>query len=344
MTTLDETAGLELDAEAEARAERLHRESLVIDASGVVAYEPAHFERTTAGSVDVVNHTVARPGQGLAESLAAINTCRRWIDDNADKVGLALSVQDIMDNRNAGRESIILGPQHSEFLGTDLSRLGTFADLGVRIIQLTYQTRNWVGDGCGEPNAGGLSRFGRDLVGEMDRTGVVVDLSHVSIPTSFDAIEAASGPVIFSHAHPSAVTEHIRAKPDDLIRALADKGGVIGLTALSPFTALTPGRWPGLNELRAHFQHLLELVGPDHIGIGFDFDETISYESWLEAKAANPELATEYPYEQRRIRDLQDSSMAMNVTRVLVSLGLDDEAIGKILGLNFLRVFTAVWQ
>ncbi|NED96501.1 hypothetical protein G1H11_14420 [Phytoactinopolyspora alkaliphila] len=344
MTTTDETTALVLDADAEARAQRLHRESLVIDASGVVACEPEHFERTAAGGVDVVNHTVARPGQGLADSLAAINACRRWIDANSGKVRLGLTAQGILDARSEGKESIVLGPQHSEFLGTDLSRVGTFADLGVRVIQLTYQTRNWIGDGCGEPNPGGLSRFGRDVVAEMDRVGVVVDLSHVSHPTSFDAIEAAAGPVILSHAHPAAVTPHVRAKSDDLIKALADKGGVIGLTALSPFNALVPGRWPGLNELRVHFEHLLELVGPDHVGIGFDFDETISYDSWLRSKKANPELATEYSFEQRRIRDLQDSSDALNVTRVLVSIGLDDETIAKILGLNFLRVFAAVWQ
>jgi len=346
MTTVDQNTGsdLGLDEAAEARAERLHRESLVIDCSGVVAYEPEHFERTGAGGVDVVNHTVARPGQGLAESLAEINTCRRWIDANADRIVLARTADDIIQAKERGQESIVLGPQHSEFLGTDLSRLGTFHDLGVRIIQLTYQNRNWVGDGCGEPNPGGLSRFGRDLVAEMDRVGVVVDLSHVSHPTSFDAIELAAGPVILSHAHPAAVTPHVRAKSDDLIKALADKGGVIGLTALSPFTALTPGVWPGLPELRVHFEHVLNVVGADHVGIGFDFDETITYEHWLHAKQTHPEFVTEHTYEQRRIRDLQDSSQALNITRILVSIGLDDESIRKILGLNFLRVFAAVWR
>lgn len=333
-----------LDATQEARAAELHRRSLVIDASGVVAYEPEHFQRTGSGGVNVVNHTVVRPPDGLHACLNQINECRRWIDANSDRIGLALTVDDIEAGFAQGTEQLIFGPQHSEFLQTDLSLLGTFYDLGVRIIQLTYQTRNWVGDGCGEPNPGGLSRFGRDLVSEMNDMGVVIDLSHTSHPTSFDAIKVSEDPVVLTHAHPAAVTPHTRAKSDELLQAVAESGGVIGLTALSPFTSLEKGQWPGLVELGVHFQYMLDLVGVDHVGIGMDFDETITFESWSEAKKRNPEFQTEYTYEQRRIRSLQDSSEIPNVTRLLVSLGLSDEEIQKILGLNFLRVFKEVWR
>lgn len=332
-----------LDEAAERRAQRLHFESLVIDGCGGIKYEPEHFDRLAAGGVNVLSHTVTWPLSGLREAQRDIAFCRRWIHEHRDRGLLVETVADIKDAFATGREAIVLGPQHSEFIERDTGAIATFFDLGIRIMQLTYQTANWIGSGCGEPNPGGLTRFGRDVIRAMHEVGMVVDLSHCSHPTSMDAVEFAEGPVIFSHASVHAVTPHVRTKKDDVIRALAEKGGVIGLTALSVQNELEPNVRPSMDAFARHVDHLLNLVGPDHIGIGLDFHEHRTPETHAAAHKVNPELGSAYRFEQRRIIELSDFPEAPNITRTLVGMGLGDDEITKILGLNFLRVFEEVW-
>lgn len=342
------TAATELgtDEGTVARARELHEASLVINASGVVERADRHFDKARAGGVTALNHTVTIPDVDLEVALNQINLFRRWLDDHQDKGLLCTTVADIYEAKTSAREAIILGPQDSLFLGTQLSRLGTFYDLGVRILQLTYQKRNWVGDGCGEPNPAGLSSFGKALVREMDEMGVLVDLSHCSAPTSYDAIETARGPVVLTHAHPNAVTPHLRAKDDNLLKAIADAGGVVGVTALSAFNRLERGVRPGLAEVIHHIDYLVNLIGEDHVGIGMDYDETNTPEKHAADIARNPELEPnpEFAWDDRRVRHLSDSDQMGNITLALLTLGYSDETITKILGTNFLRVFKQVWR
>jgi membrane dipeptidase len=338
-------ASITLTADLEQRAAQLHKRAIVIDGSSVVKQEPEHFERARDGGVTATNHTVTRPSDDFETAVLAMTSCRQWIAQNSDKGLLATTVADIHEAKVSGREAIIFGPQNTEFIGTDLGKLEAAYVLGVRILQLTYQRQNWVGSGCGERRDGGLSTFGRSLVREMDQLGIVIDLSHCGVETTAQAIEDSSNPVIFSHAHPSAVTPHIRAKSDELIRALAAKGGVIGITALSAFLAdpAEPRLRQGLGAFRRHMAHLLEVVGIDHVAIGLDFDETNTPEKFAADKVAHPELDTGFGWDDKRIHGLTHAGEEGQVTRVLVSLGLDDESVFKILGGNLLRVFQAVW-
>lgn len=323
----------------------LHQRSIVIDASAVVIQSEAHFERITPGGVTATNHTVTFPDLLLEPCLAQVNSFRRWVDANPDRVTLCLTTADIHDAKATGRETIILGPQDTLFLGKSLSLLGTFRDLGVRVLQLTYQKRNWVGDGCGEPNPAGLSSFGRALVAEMNATGVVVDLSHCSRPTSLDAIEVSTQPVVFTHAHPNELTPHIRAKDDDLLRAVAQTGGVIGLTTLSSFTRTAFGVRPTLDDFANHVDHLVDVVGIDHVGIGLDMDETNTPEKHAADIARNPELepVKEFEWDDRRVQGLSRGSHFPNITATLLRRGYSHDDVAKVLGLNFLRVLDAVW-
>ncbi|MEO8511430.1 MAG: membrane dipeptidase [Chloroflexota bacterium] len=337
---------IQLSDEQEQHASRLHAASLVIDGSSVVNNEPGHIERFRAGGVTATNHTVTNPASGTVDALREINTYRRWIDANRENVLLASTVADIRTAKETGREAIIFGPQNTDFLGTDLNLLGTFYDVGVRVMQLTYQRQNAVGSGCGERRDAGLSTFGRELVAEMDAMGIVVDLSHCGAVTAADAIATSRNPVIFSHAHPAAIAPHIRAKDDDLLRALAAGGGVIGITALSAFLydPDKPKERPGLPSFVKHLRYLIDLIGIDHVSIGLDFDETITYEKWEADHKRWPELQPGWSFEERRCRDLTSAAEAGNVTRALVADGFTDDEIQKILGLNLLRVFEQVWQ
>jgi membrane dipeptidase len=338
--------GITLTAEQERRAVALHRSSIVVDCSSVLKQEPSHIERARAGGVTVTNHTVTRVRSDLPQALREINMCRRWIDQNPNDVLLCLGVEDIHEAKRSDREAIVFGPQNTEFLGTDLDFVGTFYDLGVRIMQLTYQRQNWVGSGCGERRDGGLTTFGRKVVSLMDDLGMVVDISHCGHVTGMDAIEHSRNPVLLTHAHPAALSPHVRAKSDDLIKALAARGGVIGLTALSAFNHRPeqPLVRPGLDRWVEHVRYLVDLVGIDHVGIGLDFDETNTPEKWAADHAAQPELKSGWSWEDRRIHDLTHAGEEVNVTRALVWGGFSDAEIEKILGANFLRVFKQVWK
>jgi membrane dipeptidase len=309
------TRGITLNAEQEERARRLHAQAIVIDCSSVVKQEPSHIERARAGGVTATNHTVTRPMSDLPTALAEINSCRRWIDENAADILLATTVADIEAAKRSNREAIIFGPQNTEFIGTDLDILGTAYDLGVRILQLTYQRQNWVASGCGERRDGGLTMFGREFVREMNSLGIVVDVSHCGQTTGADAIEWSTTPVVVSHGHPGRIGPHARAKDDDLLRALAANGGVIGLTAISMFLydPASPGVRPGLHDLARHFEYVIELIGIDHVGIGLDFDETNTPEKYARDQAAHPEIYTNtaaFGWDDKRIWDLTQASRA----------------------------------
>jgi membrane dipeptidase len=348
MTTLERTrlVDVELTEEQARRAAAIHREAIVVDGSLTLKQDEKHFAEARAGGVTATNHTVIWPDRDLPTALREINSCRRWIDANPEHVLLATTVADIHTAKASGREAIIFGPQNTEMIGTDLSLLGTFYDLGVRVLQLTYQRQNWVGAGCGERRDGGLTRFGRDLVREMNALGIVVDVSHGGAVTARDAIEFSTTPVIFSHAHPAAVSPHTRAVDDDLIRAMADQGGVIGMTALSGFLydPERPRERPSLKMLVRHIEHIANLVGIDHVGIALDFEETNTPEHYEAARRANPELNTGWSWDDKRIHNLTEVGDFPNVTAALVAAGFSDADIKKILGENYLRVFNSVWR
>jgi membrane dipeptidase len=332
------------------RVKELHQNSIVVDGSAVV-YDramtlPVRYDRYSDGGVTATNHTVTIPACNLADALGELNACRRWISANPDKVVLCTSVADIEKAHADGLGGIVFGPQDTSYLETDLERVGIFYDLGIRVLQLTYQNRNFVGDGCGEPNPGGLSRFGISLVQEMQERGIVIDLSHCSHPTSFDAIARAAGPVVISHAHPAALAPHVRAKSDELLKAVAETGGVIGLTSLSEFVQLrSDGSRPTFDDYMTHMNYLIDLVGPDHVGVGLDLDETNTEEQEIAQSAVYPEFKERhYAWGEHLVENLTEATDFPNITAGLVAGGHDDETVRKIIGGNFLRVFGEVWR
>lgn len=329
-----------------ARAAELHTRAVVIDCSAVIEIEDSHLDRARDGGVTAVNHTVVHPEAGPTEAMRGIGAALRWIEGNRDRCLLVRSGDDIRRAKAEGLEGIIFGPQNSDFLGGDIGVLHVFAGAGVRIIQLTYQKQNFAGSGCGEPRDSGLTEFGRDLISEMESLGLVVDLSHCGQGTSQDAALAASGPVIFSHAHPSTMSPHPRSKDDDLIRTVADKGGVMGLTSFTPFAIPTTARHgvPDIWDFVRHVAYVVDLVGAEHVGFGLDIDETNTAEEWERARAMYPELYGRWSYNDRHIKALIEMDLEENVSRALVTAGFSDDEIEGILGKNFLRVFDSVWR
>lgn len=327
-------------------ASELHRKATIIDGSAVVEQSPEHFRRARKGGVTAVNHTVTRPTVGWDEARRQLTDCADWLSGNPDGGRLVRGVADIEACKQDGVEGIIFGPQDSAFLDGEIERLEQIHALGVRILQLTYQGPNCVGDGCGVQAAGPLTPFGRDVVAAMNDLGILIDLSHVSEATSWDAVERSNRPVVFSHAHATAMTAHPRSKSDELIKAMAAKGGVIGVTAASALSFLRPGVQPTLDDFVRHVSYLVEVAGADHVGIGLDLDETNTEERHLAWHAKHPSLdvaGVSFPYAHRHTAGIESAADFPAITAALVDAGFDDETILKILGQNFLRVFGEAW-
>lgn len=323
----------------------LHDSAIIIDGSIVVEQSQEHIDRSRQGGVTAVNHTVSEPYDDLQTALRRVTKCLRWIDDNKDDLILGTSVAAIHQAKEEGKEAIIFGPQNVEMIGPDLGLIDTFYQMGIRILQLTYQRQNHVGSGCGEPHDDGLSRFGRDFVAEMDELGIVVDVSHCGEQTGLDAIEASNNPIAVTHAFSKELSPHMRAKSDDLMRALAENGGVFGITGLSPFLYYPndPTRQPDMVRFAEHVSYVADLVGVDHVAIGLDFDETFTPAKRLELDKVGIPLG-DWAWDERRAKKLDDAGHFFEVTKSLAAAGFSSEDIVKILGGNWLRLFSAVWR
>ncbi|MFC2164177.1 dipeptidase [Acidobacteriota bacterium] len=245
--------------------------------------------------------------------------------------------EDIISAKKEGKIGVGFHFQNSRPVENDLRLLDVFYRLGVRVIQITYNEKNLVGDGCTEITDCGLSQFGKEMILRMNKIGMVVDLSHVGYRTSMETLELSKDPVFFSHSNSDSVCPSKRNLKDDQIKALAKNRGVIGING---FPSFVKENNPTLDDLIDHIDHISNLAGTDHIGIGFDFAQ----ESIEEYKAFryDPEVYPLPPWAYPR--DIDDVSKTPNLTRGLKTRGYSDEDVRKILGGNFLRVYKEVWN
>ena len=206
--------------------------------------------------------------EDAAESLDALARWRDLVAAHAELAGIARNAAEIEALRAQGRVALLLGFQNSSFLQGRIRFVELFADLGVRVVQLTYNNQNDVGGSCYEAFDGGLSRFGREVVSELNRAGVLIDLSHVGERTCRDAIEHSAAPVAITHANAASLFAHPRNKRDETLRALAERGGVIGCALypnlVGPHYSASLDRWC---ELVAR---TVEIAGAAHVAVGSD--------------------------------------------------------------------------
>jgi membrane dipeptidase len=234
----------------------------------------------------------------------------------------------------------------------ELRYVRVFFQLGIRMMHLTYQRRNMIGDGCGEASDGGLSDFGRAVVAEMNRVGVIVDVAHSGWKTSLDAAKASRKPMVASHTTCAALHKHIRGKPDEVIEAIVDTGGLVGICCISSFL----GGTADIAAMLDHVDHVVRKFGADRVGIGTD----VAYTS-RNAAAENKKIPSR-PKARAEFRSLwpEDALTAPTTaspkasqslawtnwplfTVGLVQRGHSDDEIRKILGGNMLRVARDVW-
>ncbi|MBC7663414.1 MAG: membrane dipeptidase [Caulobacter sp.] len=301
-------------------------------------------------AVNVTLGHVAGTADAFCETVRDITGWNPFISQHPESLRRVLAVADIAAASEAGQVGVIFGFQNTEMLGREVERVRLFAKMGVRVIQLTYNGRNAVGDGATVADDQGLSRFGADVLERLQAEGVLVDLSHSSAKTCLDALGLARRPVAITHAGCRAVADHPRNKSDAGLRVLAAKGGVVGLYFM-PYLRLA-GQ-PMAADLVAHLEHAIDVCGEDHVGLGTDGgttgqDDMTAYRRHLEDEIAQRRaLGIGAPGETADVStflpDLCGPTQFQRLADLLAARGHAASRIEKILGGNFRRVMSEAW-
>lgn len=331
--------------EVSAEARQLQRESFVVDGLVAALFSPTMVDRLLAAGVDAVNWTVAGHSDSTESALQKIATFYWLRDAVPDKVRLVTSARDLDGPADASTLRVLLGFQGAEPLGHHFHLVSIFHALGVRIIQLTYNEGNALGGGCVEPDDRGLTHFGRQVVREMNRLGMIVDLTHVGERTSLDAIDVCADPVVFSHSNARKLRDNPRNVSDAQLRAVAERGGIVGIATFADFVADTRRGQPTVEQMLDHVAYVTELIGVDHVGIGTDIFETTGAAGiWWNAntKRRYPEICGAMDEHMHGIRGFARWEEYVNVTAGLLRRGFSEEDVRKVIGGNFRRVFQQV--
>jgi membrane dipeptidase len=325
------------------KARAVHDSAIIIDALQISNWGEAVFRNMRRGGLTAVNCTVSVL-ENFRQTIANIIEWERAFNQYSDLIMPVRSIADIHAAQKAGKTGIIFGFQNTTAIEDNIDLITIFHALGVRVIQLTYMEANLVGQGCLERIDAGLTQFGLEVIDEMNRLGILIDLSHAGYRTTMDAIEASGKPVAFTHANPKSLCNHARNKPDDAIKALAKKGGVIGATTFPPF--LPAGNDSTIKEFIDVIDYLIEMVGMDHVAVGTDFTEGHPKEffDWLLAGKSKRGPAMKLDFPIRNPKGIQNSADFPNITDELLTRGYTESDARKILGENLVRLFNEVWN
>jgi membrane dipeptidase len=318
----------------------LHDGAIVVDGTCPSTHWLENVETWVAGGATCCVISVGAPHgpEGALYDLAhTYEVIRR-----DERLSLVLSVDDVRAAKKERRLGVVLQFQGTEPLAYDPALVEAYWRLGVRTIQLAYNRRGPVCDGCEEPVDGGLSRLGRRVVAELNRVGIAVDVSHTGVRSSLDAIDASTAPVIASHSNAYAVHATDRNLPDEVIRGIAASGGVIGAVGFPSFVATAPE--PSLDQFIDHMAYIGDLVGVEHVGIGLDYWNGTEGD-YLKLVASGTWSAETYPPPPWRYpAGLGDASGLPNLTERLLERGFSAGEVAGILGENWLRVWGQIWR
>ena len=326
--------------------DELHRDSIVIDGTSFFCRDA---DRLLAAGVTAINTTTAWPDDDFDVAVMRIEEYYALVRRDA-RLGIIEHVTDFDRLKRAGRAGIIVAFQNARPIGSRLERVEACWRLGVRTIQLTYNNRNLLGDGVDEASDAGLSKLGRALVREMNRVGIMVDLSHVGYRTSMDAIEVSEKPCVFTHSNPKALVNVPRNITDEQIRAVAKRGGVVGCSCFPPLVWKGEGP-PTLDDFVNVIDYVVQMAGIDHVSIGSDSEATKgAYPVELRASLRRQFAGTTGTFNERfpqgqPVVGLEDGLGDWpKITRKLLDRGYQPGDVKKIIGGNLVRIFGEVWR
>lgn len=313
-------------------------------------FASAHRHGVTAYAV-----TAWRPHADLD---AALEDAMFWhlVARRHSNVVVARRAEDIRRAKREGQAALILAAQDGDWIGSKLHRIEAFQRLGLRMMLPAYNRTNLIGDGALDCTAGGLTRFGRLVVAECNRVGIVLDCTHVGKRSTLEIIDRSAHPSVFSHSNPSAIAPNPRNIDDEQIRACVARGGIIGLVAWGPLVMRpNTSHWPTLDEFIDLIDYVAQLAGSaDHIGIGTDMSLGTYPDHWHDpwGEGDYPNISEEYGRRvtpdirspRRSLDGFSDYAEIVNVAERLQARGYGDGDVRKILGENYLRLFDQVWR
>jgi len=328
-------------------ARSFHDQLIVIDALEHSNWDRELLEELRAGGVTAIHVTLA-VWENCRETLQNISAWHRLFENHGDIVCPGRSAAEIRHAKETGRTAIIFGFQNSSPIEDDVGLVQVFHELGVRIMQLTYNNQSLIGSSCYEQNDSGIPRFGREVIREMNRVGMIVDVSHCGERTGFEAVEISERPIAITHANPKSFHAGIRNKSDDLIKAVAQSGGMLGF---SLYPLHIGGRETPIEKFCAMVAKTAEMVGVEHLGFGTDQSrkwvdadlDWIRSGRWKkgvdfgEGSAANRSWP-QWPDWFRTPADFP------NLTEGLLKVGFNRDEVAGLMGGNWLRFFEDGFQ
>ena len=320
---------------------QLHRGSVIIDGLNAShLFDMTVLQHLLEGGITAINSTIA-VWQGLHETMTIIADYFHLFEEQIDSILQVKTTSDIKEAKSTGRVGIILGFQGPAPIENNPHFLSLYYALGIRIIQLTYNHKNQLGSGCIASEDKGLTLLGRDVIAQMNQLGMLIDLSHCGHRTTMDAIEASQRPVAFTHANPMTFAVHLRNKSDEALKALAEKGGVVGAAT---FPAMITERGSAtLKDYIDVIDFLVDTIGIDHVGLGTDFMEALPSEIHAHALKGISIEDREKLFSSMTLHGFELISKCRIVTKALLGRGYATTEVKKIMGENWLRLYGEVW-
>lgn len=331
---------------AEALGNPWNGKSLIFDAMGELraVYKDSLVEEMLASGIRSICVTLVDPkvqGQeAYDKNMEGLLYYNRFLDSKPEYYMRTTTVADIAKARAENKMAVFYLTQNSTHFMRDIDNVDVFYNMGLRSSQITYNYQNWAGSGCKEINGSGLTRFGHDLVERMNDVGMLVDTSHSNEATTLDTIKASKEPIIISHTCCKDLFDHERNMPDYILKALADKGGLVGLTQMRTFMT----RDQNTEKYYDHIMHAINVCGMDHVCIGSDRDHrrlTMTEEYVAELKAEEGEQFHESDW-PLYFEDLNGPRRMEVIWDGLKKRGLTEAQLEKILGQNVYDLYEKI--
>ncbi len=338
-------------------ATELYGRALVLDCNSYPPFEDgrlplpqADLDLVRNSGINVIKASLGGINEGFEGTVRELAYAERMVETHPAYFTFVRVPEDLARAKREGKLGMILSFESTEMLDGKLERIDLFRNLGVRVMQLSYNRRSPFAAGVMEPEGGGLTPLGREAVSRMNTLGVTIDLSHANSQTTADVLRLSVRPAILSHAGCAAVHAHPRNKTDEQLKAVAEKGGVVGIYDL-PYLAASP-KQPDVTDYMAHMEHALKVAGEDHVGVGsdvlmkpFDTSEKGMAEFWKwEKERQKSGLAA--PEEDRPVyvAGLNIPRRMQVIAEELLKRGHSPRVAEKILGLNFARALKETWD
>lgn len=310
-------------------------------------------EAVLNSKMDAFFLTIPREGEGYTASTRSIGKIYNMLDDPRYGLVVAKSVDDIYEAKRIGKKALILAFQNPNSIENSLEQLRVFYELGVRVIQMTYNDANYIGTGCCESQDGGLTDFGRRVLKMMNHLGILPDLSHVGRKTTMDILRLSEKPVAVTHAGVYNITPSVRTKTDEEMRAVKENGGVMGISPWAPLIwKKEKGGRPDVSDYVDHVEYVVDLIGIDHVSFGADntLDGNKDDKGTADQAVLYPAVVGEYNScvgtrsDERHARGFEGCWQLENVVAEMERRGYSGEDVAKLTGRNLLRVLKANWR